>query len=120
MSHLKLKKMDITGVVAIISVFGVIPLIIFLVHRHRERKALIEKGLDISLLVEEKKCSTLSSLKYGVLLIGLAIGILIGNILDAYTGLNEEVSYFSMIFLFGGLALLVFYGLVKRQEENLE
>jgi len=112
--------MDITGVVAIISVFGVIPLIIFLVHRHRERKALIEKGLDISLLVEEKKCSTLSSLKYGVLLIGLAIGILIGNILDAYTGLNEEVSYFSMIFLFGGLALLVFYGLVKRQEENLE
>lgn len=110
--------MDITGVVAIISVFGIVPLIVFLVHRHKERQALIEKGLDIDLLIGDKKCSTLESLKYGVLLIGLAIGILVGNILDAYTDLNEEVSYFSMIFLFGGLALLVFYELAKKQEEK--
>ena len=110
--------MDITAIVAIISSFGIVPLIIFLVHRHKERKALIEKGMDMSLLVGDKKCSTLESLKYGVLLIGLAIGILVGNILDAYTGLNEEVSYFSMIFLFGGLALLVFYGIAKKQEEE--
>lgn len=112
--------MDITGVVAIISVFGVIPLVVFLVHRHRERQALIAKGMDISLLHGEKKCSTLESLKYGVLAIGLAIGILVGNILDAYTGLNEEVSYFSMIFLFGGLALLVFYAIAKKQEKENE
>ena len=110
--------MDITGVVAIISVFGVIPLIIFLVHRHRERKALIEKGMDINLLATEKKSNTLDSLKYGILLIGLAVGILIGNILDAYTRIDEEVSYFSMIFLFGGLALLIFYAIAKKQEEQ--
>ncbi len=110
--------MDITGVVAIISVFGIIPLIVFLVHRHKERQALIEKGMDLSTLVGDRKCSTLESLKYGVLLIGLAIGILIGNILDAYAGLNEEVSYFSMIFLFGGIALLIFYGIAKKQEED--
>ena len=109
--------MDITGVVAIISVFGVIPLVVFLVHRHRERQALIEKGMDISILQGEKKCSALQSLKYGILLIGLAAGILIGNILDAYTRLSEEVSYFSMIFLFGGLALLIFYTIAKKQEE---
>ncbi|WP_421920473.1 DUF6249 domain-containing protein [Marinifilum sp.] len=110
--------MDITPVVAIISVFGVIPLVVYLVHRHKERRALIEKGMDISLLQGEKKCSTLESLKYGILLIGLAVGILIGNILDAYTRLNEEVSYFSMIFLFGGLALLIFYSIAKKQEET--
>nr|WP_320117090.1 DUF6249 domain-containing protein [uncultured Marinifilum sp.] len=108
--------MDITGVIAIISVFGVIPLIVFLVHRHRERQAIIEKGLDISILHGERKCNTLQSLKYGILLIGLAIGILIGNILDEYTQMIEEVSYFSMIFLFGGLALIVFYTIAKRQE----
>ncbi len=110
--------MDITGIVGIISVFGSIPLIIFLVHRHKERKALIEKGMDLSTLVGDKKCSTLESLKYGILLVGLAIGILVGNILDEYTGLNEEVSYFSMIFLFGGMALLIFYGIAKKQEEG--
>ena len=110
--------MDITGIVGIISVFGSIPLIIFLVHRHKERKALIEKGMDLSTLVGDKKCSTLESLKYGILLVGLAIGILVGNILDQYTGLNEEVSYFSMIFLFGGMALLIFYAIAKKQEEG--
>jgi hypothetical protein len=110
--------MDITGVVAIVSVFGCVPLIIYLVHRHKERRALIEKGMDISLLQGEKKCSTLESLKYGILLIGLAAGILIGNILDAYTRLSEEVSYFSMIFLFGGLALLVYYSIAKKKEEE--
>ena len=110
--------MNITPVVAIISVFGIIPLIVFLVHRHKERQALIEKGMNMSLLVGDKKCSTLQSLKYGILLIGLATGILVGNILDAYTDLNEEVAYFSMIFLFGGLALLIFYALAKKQEEE--
>lgn len=110
--------MDITGVVAIISTFGLVPLIIFLVHRHKERQALIEKGMDLSTLIGDKKCSTLESMKYGILLIGLAIGILIGNILDTYSGLNEEVSYFSMIFLFGGIALLIFYGIAKKQDDD--
>ncbi|MGQ1910287.1 DUF6249 domain-containing protein [Marinifilum sp. RC60d5] len=110
--------MDITGVIAIISVFGVIPLIVFLVYRHRERQAIIEKGIDISIFDSEKKCSPLQSLKYGILLIGLAVGILIGNILDEYTQMIEEVSYFSMIFLFGGLALIVFYAIAKKQEEE--
>lgn len=110
--------MDIEGVVAIISVFGIIPLIIFLVHRHRERKALIEKGLSAELLVSASKDRTQESLKYGILLVGLAIGILIGNILDTYTRMSEEVSYFSMIFLFGGIALLTFYSLTKKQKND--
>ena len=111
---------DIAGIIAITLIFGGIPLIFFLVHRHRERKALIEKGMDVSAFVGEKKSRILESLKYGVLLIGLAFGILMGNILEAYTGLNEEVAYFSMIFLFGGLALLVFYALAKQQKEEKE
>ncbi len=109
--------MDIEGVVAIISVFGFIPVVIFLVHRHRERKALIEKGISAELLVSATKDRTQESLKYGILLVGLAIGILVGNILDEYTRMSEEVSYFSMIFLFGGLALLAFYSLAKKDKE---
>ncbi|MDE5421411.1 hypothetical protein L3073_04250 [Ancylomarina sp. DW003] len=109
--------MDITGVVAIICSIGFIPLIIFLVHRHRERKALIEKGLSTEVFASASKDRTLESLKYGILLVGLAIGILIGNILDEYTRMSEEVSYFSMIFLFGGLALLAFYGLAKKDKD---
>ena len=109
--------MDLTPVVAIISSFGIVPLIIFLVHRHRERKALIEKGLSVEILATATKDRTQESLKYGILLVGLAIGILIGNILDEYTRMSQEVSYFSMIFLFGGLALLAFYSLAKKDKE---
>ena len=109
--------MDIERVIGIISVFGTIPLIIFLIHRHRERKALIEKGISAELLVSTTRDRTQESLKYGILAIGLAIGILVGNILDEYTRMSEEVSYFSMIFLFGGLALLTFYSLAKKDKE---
>ncbi len=109
--------MDITAIVAIICSIGFIPLIIFLVYRHRERKALIEKGISAELLVSTTRDRTQESLKYGILAIGLAIGILVGNILDEYTRMSEEVSYFSMIFLFGGLALLTFYSLAKKDKE---
>ena len=109
--------MDITAIVAIICSLGFIPLIIFLVYRHRERKALIEKGVSVEILATATKDRTQESLKYGILAIGLAIGILVGNILDEYTRMSEEVSYFSMIFLFGGLALLAFYSLAKKDKE---
>jgi len=108
--------MDITGAIAIVSVFGVIPLIIFLVHRHRERKLLIEKGIDISVLDAPKQSNSITSLKYGIFLIGLAVGILVGNLLYEYAHLLEEVAYFSMIFLFGGISLVVFYSIAKKEK----
>jgi len=60
----------------------------------------------------------IAGIRYGLLLIGVAVGILIGNILDATTVLEEEVSYFSMIFLFGGLALVISYFLEKHQKNK--
>lgn len=104
-------------VIVPIAVFSVVPVIIYLVHRHRERKALIEKGLDFSIFEGEKKCSILTNLKYGILSIGLAVGILLGNILDEYTHMSDEVAYFSMLFLFGGISLLLFYYIAQKQKE---
>jgi len=105
-------------VIVPVAMFGTIPLIIFLIHRHRERKALIEKGLSTEIFASATKDRTQESLKYGILLVGLAVGILIGNILDTYTRMSEEVSYFSMIFLFGGIALLTFYSLAKKLKQE--
>jgi ABC-type Mn2+/Zn2+ transport system permease subunit len=42
------------------------------------------------------------------------VGILLGNILAVTTNLQEEAAYFSMIFLFGGLGLVINYFIEKQ------
>jgi uncharacterized membrane protein len=95
------------------TVFGLVYVVIS--ARNKERLALIDKGLDVSTL--RNKTSThgrYDALKFGILLIGLAIGLLLGNMLESYTRIQEEVAYFSMILLFGGIALLIYYAIIKK------
>lgn len=98
--------------------FAMVLAIVYLGIRKKERMALIEKGADASTFV--KKSSGNSSLKWGLLLVGVALGMLIGNWLaetSSFQG-EEEVAYFSMVFLFGGIALVVNYFLNKRERDN--
>ena len=97
-------------------IFGFIFAIIYIGIRRKERMALLEKGVDASFFINKKNNST--TLKFGMLFVGVATGILLGNILDVATRLQEEVSYFSMIFLFGGMALLISYFLEKYQSNK--
>jgi hypothetical protein len=94
-------------------VFGIT--YIFLFTRNKERMALIEKGASANLFYSGKRTgSSTWVLKLGVFFVGIAIGTLIGAVLHATTTLSEEVSYLSMICLFGGLSLVVYY-LVERK-----
>ncbi len=102
-----------------ISMFAATALVlwIFITNRNKERMALIEKGADASLF--KTKSSRLTTLKFGMLFIGVGIGILLGNILANSTNLEEPVSYFSMMFLFGGGSLISYYliaGKIKNKE----
>ena len=99
-----------------ISVFGMILGIVYLVIRKRERLALIDKGVDASIFMTKKQ--TNATLKWGLFLIGLGVGLLIAEILVKSTSMTDEAAYFSMIFLFGGIALLVSYFLDKKKEEK--
>ncbi len=69
----------------------------------------IEKGADPSILKSELRSRDKISLKIGVFLIGIALGIIVGNIFANYTFIfpEDEVAYFSSIFLFGGISLLI-------------
>ena len=108
-----------TGEVFIpISMFAALAIIlwVYFTNRNKERLALIEKGADANLF--KTKGNRLSSLKWGMLLIGVGIGILFGNILETSAGMDEEVSYFSMIFLFGGAALISYYVIAGKLEKK--
>ena len=102
-----------------ISMFAATALVlwIYFTNRNKERMALIEKGADAGMF--KSKGNRLSALKWGMLFMGVGIGILFGNILANSTSLEEQVSYFSMIFLFGGISLLIYYvlaGKIKKKE----
>jgi Flp pilus assembly protein protease CpaA len=98
--------LDLTPVLVLSVIFGFVFAIVYLNIRRKERMALLEKGADPAIF-QEPQTDKKNSLRYGLLLIGLAIGILMGNVLEVSTELGREASYFSMVFLFGGIALVI-------------
>jgi hypothetical protein len=98
------------------TVFGI--LYMFFTTRHKERLALIEKGADASLFTSERRTGErrtgMTALKLGMLAVGIGVGILLGSIINTTTLLPEEVAYFSMIFLCGGISLIIYYLVEKK------
>lgn len=86
------------------AIFGIF--YVYLSTRNRERMSMIEKGVDPSIFTTKRNYANMT-LKIGMLAVGVALGILVGSLIDEYTTLEDEVGYFSMIFLFGGLALII-------------
>ena len=107
--------MDFDFIVGI-AFFAVVYGIFHLYVRRKERLALIEKGQTAAIFNSEANVSP--SLKYGIFFIGIAIGFLMGEILSEYTHLQDEVAYISMIFLFGGIGLLVYYFIARKHKRT--
>jgi hypothetical protein len=92
---------------------------IYFTNRNKERMALIEKGASANLFASSRELfGSLATLKLAMFLIGVAVGALVGNILDATTVVNDGVAYFSMICLFGGIALVVYYLVAQRSRKQ--
>jgi hypothetical protein len=104
----------LVGFIALFAtVFGIY--YVSVTTRNRERMALIEKGADASLFNtgKEGQLSLFSwnklTLKLGMLFMGIGFGIIAGAILDSMDVMRDGPGYVSMIFLFGGLSLVLFY-----------
>ena len=100
------------------SIFGIA--YVFLNTRNKERLSLIEKGADASLFATKKNHRSNLTLKFGMLAVGIGIGILIASLLESYTVLDEEVAYPSMIFLFGGMFLVANAMIEKKDKVEQE
>jgi hypothetical protein len=103
-----------------IALFALIYGIVYLIVRRKERLALIEKGVDASIFAKGSKNT--GSLKWGILFVGIGVGILLGKLFAAFSCLGEEASMFSMICLCGGLSLVIYHFLEKTiaKKENQE
>ena len=104
------------GILVPIAFFAMVFGIVYISVRKKERALLIQRGLDASAL-DTKKNQT-GNLKWGLLFLGVGIGILLGRVFTAYTCFGEEASYFSMICLFGGLSLVIYHFIAKNLEKQ--
>lgn len=99
-----------------ISFFALVYGILYLIFRRKERLMMIQKGINANLFETEKRTPT--ELKWGLLMIGIGIGILFGKVLAVHTALEEEPAFFSMICLFGGIGLIIFHILANKIEQK--
>jgi len=97
-----------------IAFFAMVYGIIYLFVRKKERLALIAQGADATIFESSK--GQPSSLKWGLLLVGIGTGILLGKVLAVYTTLDEEPAFFSMICLFGGIGLIIYHLIANKFE----
>jgi hypothetical protein len=81
-----------------------------------ERMAIIDKGLSPDLFKRDRQ-STSGALRAGLLLIGIGCGLIMGYWLDRVFYM-EEVAYFSMLFIFGGLGLGLAYLIEEKKAKS--
>jgi len=109
---------ELIPIALFLMTFGIV--YIFFNTRKQERLALIEKGMDATIFEGNKTPRKFRLLQFGLLLVGVSLGLFFGYLLSAYTVMEEEVAFFMMIFLFGGLALLAAYGIISKSEQETE
>ena len=108
----------LTGIITSLAFFVAIILSVKYITsaKSKEKMALIEKGVDISQIYQKKDYAN-GTLKTGMLLVGLAVGVLVAYLLTEVTSIPWRAAYFSMILLFGGISLVLFHLYNSKQEK---
>jgi hypothetical protein len=95
--------------IPIIGTIAIFTMIVFLrKYENDEKMAMIAKGIT----PPQKASFNVNpshSLRWGFVLVGFGIGLLMGSLLESVTNMDGETAHFSMIFIFGGLGLLASY-----------
>ena len=88
----------------------------------KENLAMIEKGMN----PKTYRPAPYTALKYGLLLVGSGVGLLLAYLIDVASPLingdENPAIYFSLISIFGGLGLITSYRIEKKEvlDKNLE
>lgn len=102
--------------IPIIAIIGGLTMIIFLrYYENIERMAMIEKGLNPLENQRRRRISPDNTLRFGLLLVGAGIGLLIGSIIGDSFGDGFRIA---MVMIFGGAGLLLSYLIQMRNEKK--
>lgn len=121
MSKTNQKHMDeilrdfLVSFTAIGAIAGI--LYVILMTRHRERMTLMEKGLTPKEFNNSLAVIS-ATLRFGLLMIGIAIGILLGNTVANRMDVPRQGAFSAMMLLFGGISLIISYLIEKSHYKN--
>jgi hypothetical protein len=98
-----------------IFLFGgtAVVLIVYFNNRHKERMAMIEKGINPiefkgAPMREWFRTNPLSSLKWGLLASFVGVGLIVASWLDRWYMMHDSI-YLACMLVAGGIALIIFY-----------
>ena len=77
--------------------------------KNKERLSLIEQGMDPSLAGSKLLSNKQDNKKNGLILVGVALGIIFGYILNITLNIPDFVAYSTMILLICGIFLLYYH-----------
>jgi uncharacterized protein YacL len=86
----------------------------FIKASHLERMAKIEKGVDTNAPSNNRYLE----LKIGMLMVGIAFGLLLAYLLEKTLKIDEVVFYPSFMLLFGGISLIASFFWSIRLQKN--
>ncbi|HPG39891.1 MAG TPA: hypothetical protein PLP19_11505 [bacterium] len=111
------------GILVPITLFIVMGWIIKVLSDNHIRKLLIEKNIDsdsVKLLYSDKLEKYVpSAMKWGMVLVAIGLAIFLGKLMVLIPGFDssrhdEEVFIFAMMFIMGGLALIIYYAMATK------
>ena len=111
----------LTDVLILIVVFGSIVAIVKIIGDIKTRHRLIEKGMVDEkvkyLFLQSAELQRLSSLKWGMVLVGVGIALLISFI---WPDIFNEEGVAGLLFLFAGISFLTYYAIARKSfpEQN--
>ena len=111
--------MELEPIFVTAIVFGFTYAIFDLFIKRKERMAIIERGIDPTNLKARPRPGVFA-LKLGLMFIGIAIGLFLGSVLVETTTIHDESAYFSMVFLFGGIGLVISHFLEKKEIREMK
>ncbi|MGD0337639.1 MAG: DUF6249 domain-containing protein [Bacteroidota bacterium] len=92
--------------------------------KHRERMAMLEKGFSPEQIQSIARRafrvqSPLASLKWGIIIVAIGLAIIVGNFLRTVYNVDESIIA-GVIFLFAGLALVIYYFIASKKEQETQ
>ena len=92
-------------------------LYVMLMTRYKERMSLMEKGLSPKEFNNTNAAQS-ATLRFGLLLVGISFGIMLGNFIAKHFDVPREGAFIAMMFLFGGIGLIISYLIEKRNNKS--